>query len=57
MDVTSEGEVKGIDDCRQWNDSDIGVVGGGVDLVVAEKGVSGSEFGARENLPDYVKVL
>ena len=57
LDMAGEGEVKSTDNHRFWNNSGVIVVGGGVNLVVAGKGVSGSKFGARENFPDNIKVL
>ena len=57
MDVTGKSEIESIDNCGFRDNSGIGIVGGGVDLVVAGKGVSRSEFGTWENLPNDVKVL
>ena len=55
--MAGESEIKSIDDRRIRDDGGISVVGGGVNLVVAGKSVGGSKFGARENLPDNIKVL
>ena len=55
--MTGKSEVKGIDNCGFRDNSCIGIVGGGVDLVIAGKGVSGSEFSTWENLPNNVEVL
>ena len=55
--MAGKGEIKSIVDCRFWDNGGIGIVGGGVNLVVAGKGVSGGNFGTWENLPDNIKVL
>ena len=55
--MTGEGEIKSIDDCRFWNDGGISIVGRGVDLVVAGKGIGRGEFGTQENFPNDIKVL
>ena len=57
LDVTGKGKIKSTDNHRFWDNSGVSVVGGGVDLVVAGKGISGSKFGARENFPDNIEVL
>ena len=57
MDVTGEGEVQGANDRGFRDDSNVGIVRGGVDLVVARESISGSEFGTWENLPNDIKVL
>ena len=57
MDVAGKGEIKSIDDCRFWHNSSVSIVRGGIDLVIAGKGISQSEFGTRENLPDNIEVL
>ena len=55
--MTGEGEVKGIDYYGQWDDSDINIIRGGVDVVTVGEGISRSKLGARENFPDNVEVL
>ena len=57
LDVTGKGEIQSIDNRGFWDNSGISVVRGGVDLVVSGKGVSGSEFGTWENLPNNIEVL
>ena len=57
MDVAGKGEIKSVVDCRFWDNGGIGIVGGGVNLVVAGKGVGRGNFGTWENLPDNIKVL
>ena len=55
--MTGKGEIKSIDNHRFRDNSGVGIVGGGVDLIIAGKGVSRSEFGTRENFPDNIEVL
>ena len=55
--MTGEGEVQGANDRGFRDDSNVGIVRGGVDLVVARESISGSEFGTWENLPNDIKVL
>ena len=55
--MLGEGEIQGTDDRGFWDNSNVGIVGGGVDLVVARESISGSEFGTWENLPNDIKVL
>ena len=52
-----EGEIQGADDRGLWDDSNVSIVRGGVDLVVVRESISGSEFGTWENLPNNIKVL
>ena len=55
--MAGKGKVKGIDNRRFRDNDSIGVVGGGVNLVVARKGISGGKFGTGENLPGNIEVL
>ena len=57
MDVTREGEVKGIDDHRVWEDGSVCVIGSGIQVIFSRKGISGSHLCPRGNLPDDVKIL
>ena len=57
MDVTGKGEIQSIDNHGFWDNSGISIVREGVDLVVSGKGVSGSEFGTWENLPNDIEVV
>ena len=57
LDVTGKGKIKSIDNRRFRDNSGIGIIGGGVNVVVAGKGDSGSEFGTWENFPNDIKVL
>ena len=57
MDVAGKGEIKSIDDRRFRHNSSVSIVRGGIDLVIVGKGISRSEFGTRENLPDNIEVL
>ena len=57
MDVARKSEIESVDDCRFWDNSSIGVVGGGVNLVVVGKSVGRGKFGAWKNLPDNIEVL
>ena len=55
--MVGKSEVESIDDCRFWDNGGIGVVGGGVNLVVAGKSVCRGKFGARKDLPENIEVL
>ena len=55
--MTGKGEIKSVDNCGFRDNSSIGIVRGGVNLVVVEKGISRSKFGTWENFPNNIKVL
>ena len=55
--MTGEGEVQGADYRGFRDDSNVGIVRGGVDLGVTRESICGSEFGTWENLPNDIKVL
>ena len=57
MDVMGEGEVESIDDRRFRDNGSVNVVRGGVDLVIAGKGIGGGEFRTWENFPENIEVL
>ena len=52
-----EGEVKGIDDHRIWEDGGVYVVGSGIQVIFSRKGISRSHLCSWGNLPDNVKIL
>ena len=55
--MTREGEVKGIDDHRIWEDGSVYIVGSGIQVILSRKGISGSHLCSWGNLPDDVKIL
>ena len=55
--MAGKSEIESINDCRFWDNGGIGIVGGGVNLVVAGKSVGRGKFGAWKNLPDNIEVL
>ena len=55
--MTGKGEIKSVDNHGFRDNSGIGIIGGGVNVVVAGKGVSRSELGTWENFPNDIKVL
>ena len=55
--MAGKGEIKSIDNCRFWDNNGVINVGGGVDLVVAGKGIGRGKLGTWENFPDNIKVL
>ena len=57
LDVTGKSKIKSIDNCGFWDNSGIGIFGGGVNLVIVGKGISGGEFGTWKNFPNDIKVL
>ena len=57
LDVSGEGEIEGVDNCRLGNNGGVVIIGGGINLSIAGKGVSGSEFSTREDLPNDIEVL
>ena len=52
-----EGEVKGIDDHRIWEDEGVYVVSSGIQVIFSRKGISRSHLCPWGNLPDDVKIL
>ena len=57
MDVAGKGEIEGIKDGGFRNNGCVIVVEGSVDLVIARESIGRSEFSARKDFPDDVKVL
>ena len=57
MDVARQGEVKGIDDHRIWEDGSVHIIGSGIQVILSRKGVSGSHLCPWGNLPDDVEIL
>ena len=57
MDVSGEGEIEGVDNCRFRNDGGVVIIGGGINLSIVGKSVSRGEFCTREYLPDDIEVL
>ena len=57
MDMVGKGEIEGINDGGFRNNGCVIVVKGRVDLIIARESIGRSEFGAREDFPDNVKVL
>ena len=55
--MAGEGEVEGINYGGFRNNGGVIIVEGSVDLVIARESIGGSEFSARKDLPDDVKVL
>ena len=57
LDVTREGEVKGIDDHRIREDGSVCIIGSGIQVILLRKGISGSHLCSQGNFPDDVKIL
>ena len=55
--MACEGEVKGSDDHRVWDNGNINVVVSGINEVFSRKGISGCHPSARCDLPADIKVL
>ena len=55
--MTREGEVKGVDNHRIWEDGNVCIISSGIQVVLSRKGISGSHLCPRSNPPDNVKIL
>ena len=44
LDMMREGEVKGIDNLRLWEDGSVCVVGSGIQVILSRKGISRSHL-------------
>ena len=52
-----EGEIKGINDYRFWENGHMSVILSGINVIFERESISRSHMGARSNLPDDVEVL
>ena len=55
--MTSEGEIKGIDDHRVRDDGGVCIVSSGIQAILSRKSIHGSHLYSRGHFPDNVKVL
>ena len=55
--MAREGEIKGIDDYRIWEDGGVCIVSSGIQVILSREGIGGSHLCPWGNFPDDVKVL
>ena len=52
-----KGKIKGVNNCRQRNDSSISIVEGGINLISVGEGVGRGKVCTSEDFPNNIKVL